>query len=237
MLTEEVKKLKETQLSLRLQLKSLFTVYGRSTLIAVSLLGLQMLIGINTAMYYGPLIMEKSGITFEDLTKDESALILNIPLAFTNFAGTTCNVFMIDRFGRRSLMLGTLPLMATFWTIAAIGMCFTGEGQNPPVQAVGGYLAIVAIHLFVFVFGMGISSTPWTVTSEIFPLHLIGTASSLGAASNWVNNAVIAQLFKVVSEINLAARVILYLVLGMIAAGTFVFVYYLVPETAGKSIE
>ena len=187
-------------------------------------------------MYYGPLMMEKSGITFENLSSEESALILNIPLALTNFIGTTCNVFMIDRLGRRTIMLGTLPLMTTFWVIAAIGLSMTGS-EGTPLEQVGGYISIIAIHLFVFVFAMGISSTPWAVTAEIFPLHLIGTASSLGASSNWINCCIIAQVFKVVSEVSLTARVILYITLGIVAVGTFLFVHYLVPETAHRPIE
>ena len=127
-LTEEVEQLKEsTKLSLKLQLKSLFTIYRRSTFIGCSLLSLQMWIGINVAMYYGPLVMQKSGITFENLTLNESALLLNIPLAFTNFIGTLCNVLLIDRLGRRKIMLMTLPLMAFFWVGAAVGTSFTGE--------------------------------------------------------------------------------------------------------------
>ena len=62
-----------------------------------------------------------------------------------------------------------------------------------------------AVSLFLFVFAVGFSSTPWAIGSEIFPLNVIGTASSLGAASNWVANAIVAEVFKLVSEISLTA--------------------------------
>jgi len=102
---------------------------------------------------------------------------------------------------------------------------------------VGGYVAIVAICLFLFVFAIGISSTPWAISSEIYPLHLIGTANSLGAATNWIANALVAEVFKVVSEVSLSAEIILYVTLGGFAVGTYFFVKYVVPETAGRSIE
>ena len=98
-------------------------------------------------------------------------------------------------------------------------------------------IAVFSVCFYVLVFGTGISSTPWTVNAEIFPLHLIGTASSLGAAINWITNAVICEVFKLVSEINLTARVLLYVSLGIISIGTYFFVYCLIPETAGKPIE
>mmetsp|Transcript_43561 Transcript_43561/g.57675 ORF Transcript_43561/g.57675 Transcript_43561/m.57675 type:complete len:121 (+) Transcript_43561:853-1215(+) len=117
-------------MSLKMQLRSLFTVYKRSLLIGCSLLGLQQLIGINTAMYYGPLIMQKSGIKIDNLSKEESGLVLNIPLAFCNFIGTTISVFVIDRVGRRSILLITLPMMTACWVAAAMGMSFTSPNQS-----------------------------------------------------------------------------------------------------------
>ena len=130
-LTEEVSELSEsTNLSIRIQLKLLTSVYSRPLLIGCSILALQQLNGINTAMYFGPLIMQKAGIKIEGLGKNESSLVLNIPLAFCNFVGTLICVFMIERLGRRAILLLTLPIMAICWVTAAIGMSFTGDGSS-----------------------------------------------------------------------------------------------------------
>ena len=224
-------------MSLSLQYKSLFSVYKRSTYISIGLLGLQALIGINAAKYYGPYMMQETGITFENKSPDVSALILNIPLAFVSLLGTFGNVFMIDRFGRRLIMLATLPPMATFWVMAAVGTAFTGPEASEASASFGGITTIVSLYLFMLAFGLGISSTPWAISAEIFPIHLVGTGNSLAATSNWICNALIAQVFKCVSEVNVVSHVILYAGLGAVAFGTYFFVYYLVPETAGKSIE
>ena len=187
-------------------------------------------------MYYGPLIMQKSGITISGLSTDESGLVLNIPLAFSNFFGTMICVFLIERLGRRAILLITLPIMCVCWVTAAVGMIFVGERSSETAQTVGGYTVVIAIYFFVFVFAIGLSSTPWAINSEVFPLHVIGTASSLGATMNWVANALVAEVFKLITEISLSATVILYIGMGCIAVGTFFFVYCLVPETAGKPI-
>ena len=91
--------------------------------------------------------------------------------------------------------------------------------------------------MFVFVFGLGISSTPFAVSAEIFPLHLVGTGNSIAVTSNWIGNALVAEVFKLISDENITARVILYLALSAVSIVTYTFVYYLVPETGGKPIE
>lgn len=151
--------------------------------------------------------------------------------------GTIFNAFLIDRIGRRKLMLWTLPLMAVFWVMVSVGTSFTEPDRNGEISTIGGYTTIVALNFFVFVFGVGISSTAFAVSAEIFPPHLVGTGNSLGATSNWFGNSLVAIIFKVVSDVNMAARVILYLALGGICIVSYIFVYSFVPETGGKSIE
>lgn len=81
------------------------------------------------------------------------------------------------------------------------------------------------------------SSTPWTINSEIYPLHVIGTASSLSATTNWITNAIVAETFKIVTEISVTASVLVYITLSFFCFGCFFFTYKFIPETAGKSIE
>ena len=182
-------------------------------------------------------MMQETGITFENKSPDESALILNIPLALVSMLGTLGNVFMIDRLGRRMLMLATLLPMATFWLFVAVGTGFTGPEASIASASFGGITTIVSLYLFVLAFGLGISSTPWAISAEIFPIHLVGTGNSLAATSNWISNALIAQVFKFVSEVSIVSNIILYAGFGAVAFSTYFFVFYLVPETGGKSIE
>ena len=81
-------------------------------------------------MYYGPLMMQNAGIEISGLTTDESSLVLNIPLAAANFAGSIVCVLYIEKMGRKSILMRTTPLLAVCWVIAAIGMAFTGEERS-----------------------------------------------------------------------------------------------------------
>ena len=188
-------------------------------------------------MYYGPDIMTKAGITISGLSTDESALVLNIPLAFVNSVGSFLAVTLIDRLGRRFIILRMTPFMAVSWFIAAAGMAFTGDGRTPEQQSTGGIVAAIGVCLFLLTFSTGMSSPPWTINSEIYPLHLIGTANSLAAFTNWITNAFVSEVFKIFTGISVLSEVIVYVVLGIFAIFCFVFTYFFIPETKGKTIE
>ena len=161
---------------------------------------------------------------------------MTIPLGMSNFLGTLVCVFLIESKGRRAILLRTLPVMALCWFVAAVGMVYTGEDYAESTKITGGRVAMVAVGLFLFFFQIGISATAWTINTEIYPLHVIGTANSLAATTCWITNALVSEVFKIVTEISLEALVTMYFVLGGFALVALVFTYYLIPETAGRSI-
>ena len=89
--------------------------------------------------------------------------------------------------------------------------------------------------LFMLSFAIGFSSTPWTVNSEIYPVHLAGTASGLAAATHWICSFIVSSIFLTVMDTN-EGKVITFLVLSIFPVLAFVFVYYLLPETANKKV-
>ena len=99
-------------------------------LIGVGITVLQCLVGIDTAMYYGPILMKDAGIKINGLSDDESSLLLNIPLAGANFIGTIFAIMYIERMGRRGILLRTTPLLALCWLFTAIGMSFTSNNLS-----------------------------------------------------------------------------------------------------------
>ena len=183
-------------------------------------------------MYYGPDILIKAGVTIDGMDADESALLLNIPLAFCNAVGTVLAVVFIDWGGRRYLMLRMLPISAIAWLITALGMyLFTYTSFVN-----GSYVSFAGIVIFLLSFGLGMAAQPWTINSEIYPLHVIGTANSLSTTTNWVSNFVVATLFLIFLETDLGS-VISFLVLALFAMLAWLFTYVYVPETAGKPID
>ena len=80
------------------------------------------------------------------------------------------------------------------------------------------------------------SATPWAINAEIYPLHVIGTANSLATTMNWVANFAVASVFLQTTQ-SVQGEVMTYSGLAGFALLAFVFVYYMVPETANKQID
>lgn len=184
-------------------------------------------------MYYGPDILITAGLSIPGMDQDESALLLNIPLASVNAIGTLISCIYIDKAGRRYLMLRTLPFSVIGWLITALGMYMNGYTD---AKTTGSYVAFVGIILFLFSFSIGMSSTPWTVNAEIYPLHVIGTANSLSTTTNWLTNFVVATVFLIFLSTPLGS-VLSFVVLAIFAALAWVFIYFLLPETANRTID
>ena len=149
--------------------------------------------------------------------------------------GTIISIFLIDRFGRRFLMLRSLPFVIFSWALVALGMGMTGS-FDPAIKAAGGKIAFCGLSLFLFSFAVGMSATPWAVNAEIYPLHVIGTANSLSTTTNWISNAIVASLFLATTK-TVKGEVLTYSALAAIAALGFLFIYFYVPETANKPID
>ena len=94
---------------------------------------------------------------------------------------------------------------------------------------------MVSIILYLAFFSIGFSSTPWTVNSEIYPIHLVGTAVSLATATNWLSNFIVSSVFLTSMESE-GGKVYTFLILASFAVAAFIFIYFLLPETAGEKI-
>lgn len=90
--------------------------------------------------------------------------------------------------------------------------------------------------MFLASFSLGMSSTPWTINTEIYPLHVIGTANSLSTTTNWTTNFVVATVFLIFLDTKLGS-VLAFLVLALFSVAAWIFIYFLLPETAGKNID
>ena len=190
----------------------------------------QQLSGINTAMYYGPEILRDAGFGGDD---PRTVLIQSVPLGAINFVGTLVALRYTDKLGRRAVMLRVLPLIALSMAAISCGMFlvnFTkavGTGQG---------LSLAALLSYLFFFAIGMGSQPWTVNSEIYAVHVRGTATALATTANWVSNYAIAAVFLTTTSSPLG-RVLTYLVIAGFCMAAFAFIYMLLPETRGRSVE
>ena len=190
-------------------------------------------------MYYGPVLIMENGVElpgYED-DPDKEAVILSIPLAATNAFGTLISYFILDNLGRRWILLRMAPGAFVSLLLISLSMYLAViEGEDDPEKKrAGNILFMTSIIAYLLFFSIGFSASVWTINSEIFPIHLTGTACALTTATNWLSNFAVASVFLTAMETDWG-KVITFLVLASFAAGAWFFVYFLVPETKGKRI-
>ena len=100
-------------------------------------------------------------------------------------------LFVIDKYGRRYIMLRTLPFIAFFmWCLSASFAVIKIYDKSW-----GQWLALASICLYLMFFAIGMGSTPWTVNAEIYPLPLRATANALATTANWLANYAVTAVF------------------------------------------
>lgn len=188
--------------------------------IAVVLAVLQQITGINTILYYGSLIFtEHSG------QSAASAIGANALIGGINFAGTIVALFVIDRVGRKPLLLVASGGMAL-----ALGALVLALRLHAP-----GPWLLGLIMLYVACFAVGLGPGVWVVITEIFPNAVRGRAAALATVALWVACTAISFTFlSLVKTAGLAGAFGLY---ALLSAFTFGFVWRAVPETKGRTLE
>jgi len=188
-------------------------------------------------MYYGPEIMKTAG--FGDEQNKDEALISTLPLAAMNTLGSIIALAFIDRLGRRWIMLRTLPFVGLFMTTIGVGMFLRNHAdhQDKNLQLLGKWSAASGIFLYLMAFSIGMGPTPWTVNSEIYPLHLRGIGNSMSATANWISNFVVSISFLTLLKDVPFGDVFAFILIVFFSILALVFVYMKVPETKGLSLD
>jgi sugar porter (SP) family MFS transporter len=174
--------------------------------------------GINAIIYYAPRIFELTG------SGADIALLTSAGIGLVNLIFTMLGMFMIDKFGRRSLMfVGSVGL------IGALGMVsrafFIEEFNSVPV------------FLFVYIafFAMSQGAVIWVFISEIFPNQVRAAGQSLGSFTHWLLAAVIASIFPFI--VNSFGGGPIFAFFSFMMVLQLIFVWKLMPETKNLSLE
>jgi sugar porter (SP) family MFS transporter len=204
----------------------------RALWVGVGLAILQQVTGINAIIYYANEIFAEAGFT----TAEEQAKATLYAVGAVNVLATLIAVAWVDRFGRRPLLLSGLVGMTV--SLAAVGLSFVAL-ENEPAGAtsttVGGIVTVIALVVFIASFAFSMGPIVWTLISEIYPNRVRGRAISVATAVNWLSAFLVAQFFlSVVDAIGESTTFFLFSALCIVS---FVFVYRLVPETKGRSLE
>jgi sugar porter (SP) family MFS transporter len=175
--------------------------------------------GINAIIYYAPRIFEMTGLG------TNSSLLSTAGIGLINFIFTLLAMNFIDRFGRRTLML-----IGSFGLITTLGLVSYSFYKGESGLAVPVYLFV---YIAFFAFSQG--AVIWVFISEIFPTQVRAKGQTLGSTTHWFMAALIAFSFPYLSEKLGGGNTFLFFTIMMIAQ--LVFVWKLMPETKGRSLE
>ena len=195
----------------------------RPLFIGVGLAMFQQITGINTVIYFAPTIFQSAG-----LSSAATSILATAGVGAVNVIMTIVSIRLIDRLGRRQLLLWSLGGMAATLFVLAGAFQHGASGQLA-------WIAVASVAAFVGFFAIGLGPVFWLLIAEIFPLALRGRAMSLATVANWVFNPMVSATFlDLVGAVGSAGAFLVYAVLSLVALA---FVAPMVPETKGRSLE
>lgn len=193
-------------------------------IVGVGLAIAQQITGINTVIYYAPIIFKFAG-----LSSASAAILASVGVGVVNVALTIVAMQLIDRVGRRPLLLISLAGMTL--SLGMLGLAFA----LPQLAGSLGWIAVASLMVYVGSFAVGLGPVFWLVLSEIYPLAIRGRAMSVGTIANWGTNLIVALSFLTLTQMMGKAET--FWLFGVISIAAWLFAYFLVPETKGKTLE
>ncbi len=190
--------------------------------IAVFLAVFQQITGINTVIYYGALIFKQQ----VGAASDAAAIGANVIIGVVNFLTTIVALWLIDRLGRRPLMISASAGMAV--SLFALGLLFR-------VQPVPASLVLAVILVYVASFGVGLGPGVWVVIAELFPTRIRGRAMSIATVSLWAACILITATF--LSLVEAVGSTGAFWVYAAMSVLNLVLIARVMPETKGRSLE
>ena len=201
----------------------------RVLIAAIGLQFFQQATGVDSVVLYNPRVLAKAGISSENVILGATVAVGAVKTGFILVA-----TFLCDRVGRRPLLLTSVGGMVVSLLVLSTGLLVIDRhpDANLPWLAV---LCVAMVIAFVGSFAVGLGPIAWVYTSEIFPLRLRAQGASLAAGTNRIISAVVTMSsLSLYNTITVAGSFYLY---AAISAVTWVFIYLLLPETRGRSLE
>ncbi len=179
----------------------------------------QQFFGINSIMYYGPIIFEEMGM---GLYKQQ--LIATMMMGGTNFIGTLIAVCLIDSVGRRKLLL--IGSMISTISLLTLGLLIQ--------MKISIFLSLVVMMLYIFGYCISVGSLFWLVISEIFPSSIRGFSMGIATGCQWLSNFLNSSIF--LSAVNILSLQGVFLGYASVCVLCFLFVHAFIPETKGIAL-
>src|SRR6202167_497158 len=217
----EVRELSERNSSFR---EVLSPAVRHVMIIGVTLAVFQQITGINTIIYYAPTLLKSAGLG------SSAALLANVVNGAVNVGMTIVAIRLLDRTGRRPLLLGGTAGMAAGMIVVALTFLLGGD----QLHGAAAYIAIGGLLIYTGSFAIGLGPVFWLLISEIYPVKIRGQAMSVATMANWgANFAVTISFLTLLSAIGNAGTFFLFAALSIVALAYF---QRQVPETKNRSL-
>lgn len=188
-------------------------------IVGIGLAFFQQITGINTIMYYAPLIFEKSGLSID------SAIYQTILIGVINLVFSLVAIYFVDKAGRKPMLVVGSLLMAISLLILSISFSYNLSSM----------ITLTAILLFIASFSSTLGPVTWVVISELFPNNVRGKAMSASIVFVWITCFFVSLLFPILLEKIGGGNT--FLVLAFFCLLSLLFNLKFVKETKGKELE
>lgn len=186
---------------------------------------LQQLGGVNTVIYYAPTVLTNVGLSAQ------VALLTQVIIGVFGIGVLLLAGKLVDRIGRRPLLLGGTAGMVTMLVSLAGAFHAFGNDIGAPEAAV----ATVLMLLYITAFNLSVGPIFWILCSEIYPASVRGRAMGMAVIANWFGNFLVSETYLTLNDT--VGRSGAFLVFATTSAITFLFILKFIPETKGRSME
>ncbi|MDR1762711.1 MAG: D-xylose transporter XylE [Dysgonamonadaceae bacterium] len=207
----------DIQATLTEKTEKLFSYGALVVVIGILLSVFQQAIGINAVLYYAPRIFESAGA-------EGGGMMQTVIMGVVNIVFTVVAIVTVDRFGRKPLLIiGSIGM--------AIGAFAVALCDNFGVK---GIVPVLSIIVYAAFFMMSWGPICWVLIAEIFPNTIRGKAVAIAVAAQWIFNYIVSSTFPPLYDFSPMVAYGLYGIMCVLAA---IFVWKMVPETKGKTLE
>lgn len=188
-------------------------------IVGLGLAVLQQFVGINTVLYYAPTIMRQTGLGASN------SIVYSIIIGAVNLAMTVVSLRLIDRVGRRPLLIVSLIGMAI--SVGGLAMAFLFDLSS--------IVMLVCMLIFVSSFAVGMGPVFWVILGEIFPPQARAEGTGAGSAANWLSNFAVSTAFLPLAQAIGTGKV--FLIFAAVCLLGLWFVGRYVPETKDRNFQ
>jgi sugar porter (SP) family MFS transporter len=191
-------------------------------LIGVTLGAMQQFAGINAVIAYAPSIMERTGLSASN------SILYSIVIGVANVAATVVAIRLVDRRGRRPLLL--ISSAGAFASLLVLGVTFEAS-----LGDWGSWLALIGLLAYITSFAIGLGPIFWLLIAEIFPPEARAAGAGVATAVNWFSGFAVGLMF--VPLVDAIGQGPTFWIFAVVCGLAFVFVKRYVPETKGRTFD